>query len=529
MVTAPAAVACVALHGTLREAREDPNTFAARVATLAEAGVVDALVDALEATEFEVAAEATKLGRELLGEKGAGEEAGFVPVTRDPAFHALRLGEDKRFVKAAVRLLRSTRLAGHAAGLLSAVAMQSNGTAGLHRVAKAGATIALGCVALPRCVADGALTKDFLDVESSANCALDVVALLRRLAMLPSEAAKLAAVDGAVKALKDVVDAGPPLRFPALDVLAEIACVGADARRRVIDSGAAEAALVLLREDASDEYATVAFDGTDGRIIPKAHALLLAHNLGSDTNWLADAAADHLVLECLLAGLRQAGHARAFAAGFLQQCGFVRSSDRLALWREKRVQEAAAAAGARALDEGDLDASLACVVLRILATDPLDNSEYRMAVADAGASRIVDAAKAPPLKDAPRVRVAQSALDILQIELGFDDVEGDVEMLAAARTLMAESALRARERGLALFAGDRLDVRAYDAETLHDYVGSVSDDAAATLEAASSRDGVDDLVRKLRADGVALKGDDADGATSRTGRQPHFMVPSRGL
>ncbi|KAH8059747.1 hypothetical protein JL721_9164 [Aureococcus anophagefferens] len=270
MITAPAGVAACSLHYTLDRARRDVTTFRAHLATLAKANLGETLVAALEAAEPEVASEAAKLAVELLGQKtidGPGRAAAVAVVAADPAFHVLRLEEHRGFVKAAVKLARAPGRECYGAGLA-------------------------------------------------------VVLALHRLSRLPSEAAKIAGAAGAVDALAAaaaLATEGAPtagLRHLAQSVLAECACCGPGARRRVLESGAAAAALDQLRHDPDALLRTVPMESTDGLVVPKIYALTLVGNLCDEKRWITTTVArDDKVLRCVLAALRSDAVAGAAAVG----------------------------------------------------------------------------------------------------------------------------------------------------------------------------------------------------------------------
>ncbi|KAH8061528.1 hypothetical protein JL722_4158 [Aureococcus anophagefferens] len=301
MITAPAGVAACSLHYTLDRARRDVTTFRAHLATLAKANLGETLVAALEAAEPEVASEAAKLAVELLGQKtidGPGRAAAVAVVAADPAFHVLRLEEHKGFVKAAVKLARAPGRECYGAGLVSAIAEQARGTAGLNRCGKAGASLALAGTALPRLVAGWrAGDRDAFGVQA-------VVLALHRLSRLPSEAAKIAGAAGAV------------------DALAAAAALAAE--------GAPTAGLRHLAQS--------------------IYALTLIGNLCDEKRWITTTVArDDKFLRCVLAALRSDAVAGAAAVGAHVLGGLARAARgdaRAALWRRFRLGVASGDAAA---------------------------------------------------------------------------------------------------------------------------------------------------------------------------------------
>jgi len=459
MITAPAGVAACSLHYTLDRARRDVTTFRAHLATLAKANLGETLVAALEAAEPEVASEAAKLAVELLGQKtinGPKVVGRNTVVAADPAFHVLRLEEHKGFVKAAVKLARAPGRECYGAGLVSAIAEQARGTAGLNRCGKAGASLALAGTALPRLVAGWrAGDRDDFGVQA-------VVLALHRLSRLPSEAAKIAGAAGAVDALAAaaaLATEGAPtagLRHLAQSVLAECACCGPDARRRILESAAAAAALDQLRHDPDALLRTVPMENTDGLVVPKIYALTLIGNLCDEKRWITTTVArDDKFLRCVLAALRSDAVAGAAAVGAHVLGGLARAArgddSRAALWRRFRVHEAVVRAAVARLDGrseagfvdqqkqsdvGALEDGLVESALHVLTFDSLErDDDSRAALRDAGAGRILEHA----LRDAESSLARRMAplAPLLRLQLGLASGDAAAWTAAAAASLAA--------------------------------------------------------------------------------------------
>ncbi|KAH8091518.1 hypothetical protein JL720_5825 [Aureococcus anophagefferens] len=457
MITAPAGVAACSLHYTLDRARRDVTTFRAHLATLAKANLGETLVAALEAAEPEVASEAAKLAVELLGQKtidGPGRAAAVAVVAADPAFHVLRLEEHKGFVKAAVKLARAPGRECYGAGLVSAIAEQARGTAGLNRCGKAGASLALAGTALPRLVAGWrAGDRDAFGVQA-------VVLALHRLSRLPSEAAKIAGAAGAVDALAAAAALAAEARRPrgsgtSRRASSRSARAAGPARRRILESGAAAAALDQVRRDPDALLRTVPMENTDGLVVPKIYALTLVGNLCDEKRWITTTVArDDKFLRCVLAALRSDAVAGAAAVGAHVLGGLARAArgddSRAALWRRFRVHEAVVRAAVARLDGrseagfvdqqkqsdvGALEDGLVESALHVLTFDSLErDDDSRAALRDAGAGRILEHA----LRDAESSLARRMAplAPLLRLQLGV--ASGDAAAwTAAARSLAA--------------------------------------------------------------------------------------------